>query len=362
MHPILLHRRWLFIYVAVWAGLAVIPTLLLGHGAALLVCLPQTLGLGAALLPLWYVCAALPLRPSDVTRIVTAHAVLLAFWSSVWLLGGELLAHVAAIVVQPALPAWFAQQRAALLAIAAVFYLLAMTFNYLLLGAAAARAAQQRETALILQAREAQLSILSAQVHPHFLFNSLHTISALVTQNPAQARDMCVQMADFLRQSMRLGQQRTAPLHAELALADAYLQVEAIRLGARLQVAQDIAPESRHCVIPTLMLQPLVENAITHGIASCDAGGTLSIRTFCDGDRLHIVLTNPFDAMARPRHARTGLGLPTCSAVWRCTTGVRRCSNTSGWQTTFASALWSRYMGQTVRRAHEFWVAGSHCR
>src|SRR5260370_2632838 len=117
-----------------------------------------------------------------------------------------------------------------------------------------------REAELL--AREAELKALKAQIDPHFLFNSLHSISALTAVDAGRARDMCIRLSDFLRNSLRLGERTTIPFSEELALARTYLEVEQVRFGQRLRVAQDIEEAYCDCDVPPLLLQPLVENSI----------------------------------------------------------------------------------------------------
>lgn len=310
MHPFFLNRRWLAVYIAVWACLSAIPTALFGSSLpVVLVALPLSLVFGLVTTPVWYLCRAIPLRLALMTRLGVAHGVAGIFWSVVWVVLGEMMARFAGVFGVPGMPSVVTQQRQQLFAVGILFYLLIAALHYLMLGLQQARAAQQRETELALEAREAQLHALSAQVHPHFLFNCLNAISALVHRDPGRARAMCVHLADFLRHSLRLGERRAAPLHEELALVRLYLEVETIRFGARLRVDETVDADSRACVVPTLLLQPLVENAITHGIATLEQGGTVTLRAHCVGARLHVTISNPFDPEARSRRAPSGLGL-----------------------------------------------------
>jgi len=156
--------------------------------------------------------------------------------------------------------------------------------------------------------RSPELEALKAQIHPHFLFNSLNSISALVGSDPAKAREMCIGLADFLRQSLSVGERAAIPLSEEIALATSYLDVERARFGRRLSVETDVTPEGGACVVPPLLLQPLVENAVVHGIATLEAGGTVRMQAERTGRRLRIVIENPYDPEAPPKR-RGGLGL-----------------------------------------------------
>src|SRR6185369_358054 len=112
-----------------------------------------------------------------------------------------------------------------------------------------------------------ELQSLRFQLNPHFLFNSLHSSSALATIDGMRAREMCLRLAAFLRSSLGLGSRESIPMREEVELARNYLEVEQVRFGERLRVEADIDPACENCGIPPLLLQPLVENAVKHGIS-----------------------------------------------------------------------------------------------
>ena len=157
-------------------------------------------------------------------------------------------------------------------------------------------------------AREAELKALKAQIHPHFLFNSLNSISALTTSNPASAREMCILLAEFFRTSLALGEKASVSLEEEMTVARTYLAIERLRFGSRLSVEESVDEAGRQCRLPPLLLQPLVENAIRHGIATRAEGGVLRLEARTDGMRLRLLVENPFDPEA-PVRPGVGLGL-----------------------------------------------------
>ena len=167
---------------------------------------------------------------------------------------------------------------------------------------------EAKEDELRILAQDAELRALRAQLNPHFLFNSLNSISALTTLDPARARTMCILLSDFLRGSLKLGEQRMVPLAEEVDLLKAYLAIEQIRFGARLQVAWEIEPEVLGEWIPALLLQPLVENAIKHGIAGLTEGGVVRVCARAEGGTLEIKVENPVDPDMPPAQG-LGLGL-----------------------------------------------------
>ena len=155
------------------------------------------------------------------------------------------------------------------------------------------REAQERAlTAAEFQARlaEAQLQALQRQLHPHFLFNTLHTISALMHRDTEAADAMLARLSDLLRLTLdRLGIQEI-PLKEELEFLEKYLEIERTRFGERLIVDMAIEPETLDVSVPNLILQPLVENAIRHGIAPRIGGGRLHIVARRTGDRLWLMV------------------------------------------------------------------------
>jgi signal transduction histidine kinase len=152
---------------------------------------------------------------------------------------------------------------------------------------------QERQIASAqLEARlaEAQLAALQRQLHPHFLFNTLNTISALMHRDIEAADAMLERLSDLLRLTLdRISLQQVA-LKDELDFIDKYLEIEHTRFGDRLKVHFDIAPGTLDALVPTLLLQPLVENAVRHGIAPKVGGGRIEIAARRDGDRLRLVV------------------------------------------------------------------------
>jgi two-component system LytT family sensor kinase len=163
------------------------------------------------------------------------------------------------------------------------------------------RESQERElTAAQLETRlaEAQLQALQRQLHPHFLFNTLHTISALMHRDTEAADAMLARLSDLLRLTLdRIGTQDVT-LKEELDFIEKYLEIEQTRFGDRLQVRFDAAPATLDAAVPNLLLQPLVENAVRHGIGPKVGGGRVEIVSRREGQMLHLIVRD------------TGYGLP----------------------------------------------------
>jgi two-component system sensor histidine kinase AlgZ len=156
-------------------------------------------------------------------------------------------------------------------------------------------------------ARDAELRALRLQVNPHFLFNALNAVSALVSaQANREANRMLGCLADFLRATLAHDGRHEHTLAEELALLDAYLEIEKARLGERLRLTMKAGPDLLDSAVPYLMLQPLVENAVRHGIAPLATPGRLDIRVERSGGRLLVEVHNDG---RRPEKAGDGIGL-----------------------------------------------------
>ena len=162
------------------------------------------------------------------------------------------------------------------------------------------RSLERERRALQAEARlaEARALALQNQLQPHFFFNSLNTVASLVYTQPEQAEETICALGELMRGVLDAAHRREIPLREELAFVDRYLAVQQIRFGARLQVRREIADATLACAVPTLLLQPLVENAVVHGIAPLAAGGTVEITARRAGARLVLTVANTCGADA----------------------------------------------------------------
>lgn len=199
--------------------------------------------------------------------------------------------------------------------------------SWLMIGVAhallyAQRAHQRGQQAIRLQAQlaDARLSALSSQLNPHFLFNALNSVAELVHSDPEAADRMIVGLSALLRSSLDKSGTQVVGLQEELRLLGHYLDIEKVRLGKRLRVHWSVAPEALTAQVPPLLLQPLVENAVIHGISRRIAPGWISVRAFCDArDRLLLEVQNDSaDSEAPGGH---GIGLATTRARLECLYG-----------------------------------------
>jgi two-component system, LytTR family, sensor kinase len=154
----------------------------------------------------------------------------------------------------------------------------------------------------------AQLQALEMQLHPHFLFNTLHAISALMQTDVKAADQMLARLSEFLRMSLEGGRAQEVSLRRELEFLERYLEIEKVRFRDRLTVVTDIDPEALDARVPNLILQPLVENAIRHGISRRRGAGLIEIRAACAGDTLELSVRDDGPGLASDAVSE-GIGL-----------------------------------------------------
>ena len=156
--------------------------------------------------------------------------------------------------------------------------------------------------------RDAELNMLKSQINPHFLFNSLNSISALTLKNPDLARNMIVKLSDFFRYSLGKNERELTSLNAELNNIELYLDIEKIRFQKRLNYTKEISGNCEKLLIPNMILQPLFENTVKHGVYESTETITISLCCESENDNLMIKLTNGIDPESVSKRGK-GLGL-----------------------------------------------------
>ena len=313
MHPLLARGERLALYLALWAiAGALLATLLaseaqLTMGTAALVAFPLALGYAFVCLSAWYVSRSTPIATSGVTRLIGTALGASVLSSAAWLLLARTWNRALSRFLGVSAP--FQEIAGLLFGFGLLLYMLSVAVSYIVAAFEHAREAERRQLQAQVESREAELRSLRAQIDPHFLFNSLHSISALTAVDPAGARRMTILLGDFLRESLALGGAARIPLVKELALAQRYLDIERVRLGDRLQVSISADDSAGECLVPPLMLQPVVENAVKHGVAHVLEGGVITVRAIASPTRLTVLVENPADADRPASRAGTGMGL-----------------------------------------------------
>jgi two-component system sensor histidine kinase AlgZ len=309
-------RNKITLYLLVWLmlGLMLAGLIASSTGAAwsnsILFAVPLTLVYAfAAGYSSYYVCRAYPLaekHPAAITAVLVIAAVLSGgMWTAMAVAFNAMSISVApdmtGIDMGRPLPE-------ILFGLGILLYGLCGAGHYLVTEFDRARLAERRELESQLMAQSAELRMLRTQIDPHFLFNSLNSISALTAINPQGARDMTVQLAQFFRHSLGLEAHTKVTVADEATLIDHFLAIEKVRFGPRLKVELTIDDEARACLVPPMILQPLVENAVKHGIAGLTEGGTVRINARRLGSLLQLGVENDVD-VDQAEGGRKGIGL-----------------------------------------------------
>jgi len=326
VYPLLSSQGRLAVFGVAWLQIAGLLVALLSLGGALPLREAIVLSVPIAAfyawdgLALYYLARAVPVRDAGPWRLVLTHLAAAIVTASLWTALGRGLVEVLARIGFPAPPAGvagpfsptpavaYARAAPIVFGVGLLLTLLALALHYLILELEASRAAQTRALEFQLHSRDAELKALRAQLQPHFLYNALNSINSLIRSDPAAARRTLVQLGDLLRRSLTLGAREVIPLSDELELVEALLRIEKVRFGERLGYRLDVTEQAREQGVPPLLLQPLVENAVTHGIAGLLDGGTISLTGTVEGERLRLVVENPRDADSGSRRG-TGIGL-----------------------------------------------------
>ncbi len=315
MHPVITNKKILAAYLFVWTILALAFASFLAIPFtskwlyALLYTLPLFLIYGSICLSAWYLCKFFPVQKTGIAKIIFIFSIAAFVNSSLWILIGiewaALLDRFIDAVNEASLTVVDTHLK---IIFGFTLYLLSGAGHYLIILFDESQAAQRKLIELNALAREAELKALRSQINPHFLFNSLNSISALTATDPKSARRMTELLAEFFRKSLDAGKKKFVTLKEELELASNYLDIERIRFGRRLTIDIRVDEDCLTKTIPPLILQPVVENAVKHGIAHLIDGGTVTIKAACGKKSLTVSVENPCDP-DRPKGHGNQLGL-----------------------------------------------------
>lgn len=189
------------------------------------------------------------------------------------------------------------------------FFFLIIMIYYLYINSEDRKARIGKESTLRLQVKEAEIDRLKAQINPHFLFNSLNSVSSLINSQPEQAREMLIRLSGFLRYALENRHNNLTSFESELENIRYYLEIEKVRFGQRLQFDFSVPEECLTMTIPHMILQPLVENSIKHGVYESTEPVKIELKAFCQHNTsLMVEISNDFDPEAPPRKGK-GIGL-----------------------------------------------------
>jgi two-component system, LytTR family, sensor histidine kinase AlgZ len=315
MHPFVETRSRLALYLGASVALVAAVGVLIvdgrGYTNTAIFVLPLALLQSVLGLSAWYPCRAAPIGGRSASAIILTHTAGAAVAAGIWT--GAATAHARFLErVRPGFSPITERQLATWFALGMLFYLLAVAVHYAVIAFERSMENERRTLALEITAREAELRALRSQVDPHFLFNSLNSIASMCGSDANAAREMAALLADFFRETLRAGGREAISVQEEVDLAAKYLAVERQRFGDRLRFHPRVAPEIAGALVPPLLIQPLVENAVRHGIAHRVEGGTVEIEALRRQGTLCIRVTNEADA-DRPALRGENLGLRNVS-------------------------------------------------
>jgi two-component system sensor histidine kinase AlgZ len=321
VHGVFASWRSARLYLLAWLMLGLLMAAMLAAGgadwsASLLFALPLALTYAYATgYSAYYVCRAYPLGQAPAPLIGAGIGLSAVCVAALWCAMGVAWHSLLAALLQALAPsasclALGAPLLAPMFGLGVILYGLAAALNYLLLESERVRRLETQELETRLVARDAELRMLRTQVDPHFLFNSLNSISALTALDPPGARAMTLQLAEFFRHSLGLQADRKVALDTELTLVRHFLAIEQVRFGARLRVEFDADAAALPCLLPPMLLQPLAENAVKHGIGRMIEPGLVRIAAARAGSILRIRIENDVDPDAAAAGAvGKGIGL-----------------------------------------------------
>lgn len=312
-HPITGNRRSILIYSLVWLILAALHGSLyfffldLKPAVVVTEALFSSLLFGFLGLLAWYPTRYIPFQKESPVYSALAHVIAGLVVLSLWVLVSMgILSSL--FPLQEGYQEFLKESVIWRSILGGLVYLVLVLIYYLVANAQKLSERLQQEEKLKSLVREAELNMLKSQINPHFLFNSLNSISSLTMTNPDEAREMIIRLSDFLRYSLKHRENEYVPLREELGRMKDYLAIEKIRFGEKLSYEFKLNGGCEDFPVPTMIFQPLFENAIRHSVY--ESVDPVTIRFECKGGAGHLttIISNDFDP-SMPSGKGTGVGL-----------------------------------------------------
>ena len=313
LNPITKDVKNIAIYFALWAAIACIQAALLHFMLsielipAIIDGLVSNLSFGIFLLTTWSLVSFSSLDKNHLINTLVTHVV-----------GAAALIAISVFVVSKSLnflltenPNYISFLHDSLfwrVAVGAIFYLLLVINLYVYIYNEEFKQRSVDEADLKRSLKETELNMLKSQLNPHFIFNSLNSISSLTLTNPEKAQEMVINLSEFLRYSIKPNQEKLIPLKHELDAINKFIEIEKVRFGDRLLVNIECPNVCNDKLLPPLIIQPLIENAIKYGVHETIENGNVSLSCSCNKGILEVVVQNNFDPEGVPA-LKTGIGL-----------------------------------------------------
>lgn len=313
LNPISKNRNYIVAYIVIWISIFLIQTFIINffYGVDSLISLGDS-GVFNTLfaligLNLWYVIRFNLKETPNIFDLLFNHLIVAVIAIAVWIT----VSYFTLIYIFPDESSYreFLNESLPWRVITGIFYyLLFVMFYYVMLYYEDLQEKLKVEAELQKLVNEAELSALKSQINPHFLFNSLNSISSLTITNPDKAQDMVIKLSDFLRYTLSHDKEEKASLKEEFGNLNRYLDIEKIRFGHRLNFSTDIPEECNKFLIPNMILQPLLENAIKHGVYNSTEEVLIELKCKHDNENVIIEISNEYDADSVKKKGE-GIGL-----------------------------------------------------
>jgi two-component system, LytTR family, sensor kinase len=313
MNPILKNRNYLFVYLLAWVVISSIQAsiLVLYFNMDLDIAVVDSIVFNSLFfafgLVIWYPVRYIPLSKRNTYHILLNHVALGILVITTWISSGffilKSLFNNDEDVIQSILVSMPYRTISGVL----LFILLLLVY-YLIVYSKNLKDKIRNEANLQTLVREAELNMLKSQINPHFLFNSLNSISSLTMRDPSLAREMIIRLSEYLRYSLRHSEIERISLRDEVENIRRYLGIEKIRFGKRLIFSINMDAETENWLVPAMILQPLFENAVKHGVYESTEPIHIEMRSEIDNHLLVIHISNNFDRES-PGRAGAGIGL-----------------------------------------------------
>ncbi len=312
-NPILKSLKNINYYLIFWTIIAVISINLLYIGTAIGLSASVADGIISSFLlaglglTFWYPARYIPIEKFSTTKIVVGHGVGAIITTAIWIFAGYFLM-VGVFGFKNNYPSFLYSTLAWRILIGFLFYSLFVSFYYMIIYYTGFQERTVKEAELKSLVTEAELKSLKFQINPHFIFNSLNSMSALTEIDPVRAKKMIIKLADFLRFILKTNELEKNKLKEELANIRLYLDIEHVRFEEKFEYIEEIGEGCSNVEIPTMILQPLFENAIKHAVYETLGKVTLTLKCELKDGFLKIVLQNNFDKTA-PQKKGAGVGI-----------------------------------------------------
>jgi len=313
LNPITKNRNYIFAYIAIWITIFLIHTFIINffYGVDSVISIADSAVFNTLFaligLNLWYVIRFNLKETPNIFDLLFNHLIVAVLSISVWIT----VSYFTLVYIFPDANSYreFLNESLPWRVITGIFYyLLFIMYYYVMLYYEDLQEKLKVEAELQTLVNEAELTALKSQINPHFLFNSLNSISSLTITNPDKAQDMVIKLSDFLRYTLSHDKEEKTSLEEEFNNLHRYLDIEKIRFGHRLNFSTNIPEECNNHLIPNMILQPLLENAIKHGVYNSTEEVLVEMTCMHDNENVTIEIRNEYDPESVKKKGE-GIGL-----------------------------------------------------